>query len=164
MGNRPTPKTPTVDTANDFDAWWVENTQPTIPLKLMGRTWDIPGDPPAAAMLRLARLERAVAAAAAGDDSLVLAENLDELSFESILRGLVGDDLVDQWLTYEWTDPNGVRRTGVPNAMLQAVSGRVYQLYNGDTEPADAEAGADVAGEAGKAPAETEASTSSPGS
>jgi hypothetical protein len=30
----------------DFDAWYEENVDPTIPFRLMGKDWEIPGDIP----------------------------------------------------------------------------------------------------------------------
>lgn len=126
-------------TVHDFDAWYDENIAKTIPIRLMGKTWDIPGDAPAAVLLRIQRLEHVILTATTDDD---IPDDLDltALSYENIVRDLVGDDLLQQWLS-----------DGIRSKQLQEVSRRLYRIYTGSDVTAD-EASEGGDGAEGKAP------------
>lgn len=124
---------PTTDDKSfyDFDAWYDEHVDKTIPFRVLGETWDIPGDVPAVVLLRLQRLERVILTGRIPDG---FEDELEELSYESMVRAMVGDTIVDAWIA-----------KGIPHKMLQAVSRRLYAIYKGE-DP-------DVAMGLGKAPA-----------
>lgn len=115
--------------AFDFDAWYAQSVEATIPFKILGETWDLPGDVDAAVLLKLQRLEQytaeLVAAKAAGEpfpdipDGITV-EDMEGFSFERICRDLAGDDIVDQWLA-----------KGIPSQMLRAASKRLYAIHSG---------------------------------
>jgi hypothetical protein len=101
----------------DFDAWYEENVDPTIPFKLMGKDWEIPGDIPAIAMLRLERIERLIATA--DDDTELPGDlSLDDVSYEGLTRMMLGDELVDQWLA-----------AGIGARKLQGVTRQLFAIY-----------------------------------
>lgn len=105
----------------DFDAWLAE--QETVPFKLLGEVWHLPPDVPANVILRVQRIEQFLAKAAMNGekiDKLPPGLSLDDLSYESMLRQMVGDDIVDQWLA-----------KGVGYRQLQQASGWLYQMYTG---------------------------------
>lgn len=112
----------------DFDAWYAETAGPkTIPIRALGKIWQVPANPAAADLLRLQRLERAVldtvdpATGKINPDAKVPDDiDLDELSFESIARTLAGDDVVDAWL-----------KAGMTQPMLRAISSRLYGIHTG---------------------------------
>lgn len=116
---------------HDFDADFAE--QSTIPFKVLGKVWELPGSVPAATLLRLQRLMLVVASTKDGDDlpdDFVLDESL---SVESMLRQMVGDQILDEWLA-----------KGIKYDMMMAVSQRLYAIHTGSEVPG---------GDAGKAPA-----------
>lgn len=125
--------------AHDFDAWYAENIKNTIPIRLMGKTWELPGDAPAAALLKLQRLEHVILTATTDED---IPDDLDlgALSYENIVRDLVGGDLLQQWLD-----------AGIGSRLLQEVSRRLYRIYTGREVASDDDSEGD--GAAGKAPA-----------
>lgn len=129
--------------AFDFDAWYAEHVDATIPFTILGQEWQIKGDVDAAFLLKMNRFERftrqVALAQALGDDLPPIPDGLtdkdfDELTFEGICRKLAGDSIVDQWLTL-----------GIPHQMLRAVSKRLYAIHAGQD--------ADAAMGLGKAPA-----------
>lgn len=128
-------------TVHDFDAWYDENVEKTIPIKLMGKLWDLPGDAPAAALLRIQRLEHILLTATTDED---IPDNLDlsGLSYENIVRDLVGDDLLQKWLA-----------GGIKGQLLQEVSRRLYRIYTGREVAAVVEEADGGESEQGKAPA-----------
>lgn len=135
--------------AHDFDAWYDEHVEKTIPIKLMGKTWNLPGDAPAAALLKIQRLEQIIATAETDDD---IPDDLDlnELSYENIVRSLVGDELLEKWLA-----------AGIKGKLLQEVSRHLYRVYTGrNVKPADDKSKGE--GGAGKAPAKTPVKKSKP--
>lgn len=97
----------------DFDAWYAENAEPTITFRLLGQDWDIPGDPPAIAMLRLERLRIMVS-----DPNIDPNTVVEDVSYESLTRLMIGDDLVDEWLAL-----------GIGNKHLRHVTTRLYEIY-----------------------------------
>jgi hypothetical protein len=131
---------------HDFDADFADAADETIPFKLMGKVWEIPGEAPAAVILRIQRL---MVTLVQMEESGEVPEDMvidDDLSYEVMLRKMVGDDLVDTWLTHKWTR-NGVKRTGISYPMLAAVSRRLFAIYTGG-DPDQPE----TAGKAPKAP------------
>ncbi|HEU5032689.1 MAG TPA: hypothetical protein VFV01_47755 [Spirillospora sp.] len=124
----------------DFDAAFAER-QP-IPFRLLGREWELPATCDAGVILRTQRLMLMVAKMEADPDAEELPEDFvvdDDLSFEKMCRDMVGDETVDAWLAYEWTDTSGRARVGIPYDMLMAVTQRLYALYSG-TDPDQAPA------------------------
>lgn len=82
---------------HDFDAAWAEDEDEPVVIRLLGEEWKCkrPSEVPAALLLRM---DRMLIIASGGDvaDDFVLS---DDLSQESILRSLAGDDNVDAWLS-----------------------------------------------------------------
>lgn len=121
----------------DFDTWAAEHTAAPIRFRLFDRDWDLPGDAPAATMLKLHRLEIVADAAKRGElpDADTVAE-MEEMSTERIVRELAGDDVVDQWIGL-----------GITHRMLQAISGRLYQLHSGANLASNADDGDESEGD-----------------
>ena len=120
----------------DFDAAFAELDETGIPFRLLGEVWQLPTDVPADVILRIQRLmgmvaemEAAVARAQETgepiefDTDKVIAE---DLSYERIVRQMVGDELVDEWV-----------RRGIGYRMLQAVSQRLFAIYTGQDPDGD---------------------------
>ena len=119
--------------AFDFDAWYAEEAGATIPFKLLGRDWELPGDIPAATILKFNRIERWVKSVAVeyaiadaedrAPEPIPLPDGLTEVdmvgSFEGMCREMIGDVLVDEWF-----------ELGISQKMLQAVSRRLYAIYS----------------------------------
>lgn len=123
----------------DFDAAFAELDEAGIPFRLLGQVWQLPVDVPADVILRIQRLmgmvaemEAAVAKAQASGEPVefdmdqVVAE---DLSYERIVRQMVGDELVDKWV-----------ERGIGYRMLQAVSQRLFAIYTGQDPDAEGEA------------------------
>jgi hypothetical protein len=131
----------------DFDAWWAENNPTGITYTLLGKTWDLPPDVPAAVILQMQRVDRAVAQLQAGDITELpddLAQALEGSSVESLARQLAGDEAVDAWLA-----------EGIGYRLLSAVVRRLYRIHSGGVTADDqgSDDGATGEGdEAGKAP------------
>lgn len=146
----------------DFDAWYDENAapdKPTRPFRLAGRVWQIPVDVPAASLLRVESMRRRLGELAAlPDDADVPAAITDAIEAaqpEPLLRSMVGDGLVDQWVD-----------AGITEHRLGVAAGVLYRHYTG-TETLDdlddpGKPDEDEAVEGGKAPTSSE--TSSDGS
>lgn len=111
----------------DYDAWYDEASEKTIPLRVMGKVSRIPSDAPAAALLRIQRLEQWVTSLSDTDDqtepSAQIKADLEDLSYEGMVRSMVGDKIVDRWLA----DGIGLRK-------LQMLSGRLYMYYTGEID------------------------------
>jgi len=107
----------------DFDAWFEENRTEPIPFKLLGKDWEIPGDIPAVVQLRLERIERFVSTAPL-DGTAQLPEDLtiEDITYESLTRLMLGDAMVDEWLAL-----------GIGDKQLKHVTTRLIAIYrNGD--------------------------------
>ena len=99
----------------DFDAWEAEHQQQPIRFHLFGRDWDLPGDVPAATMLKMQKLEL-IAETGVVPDGVDLAD----LSVEALVGDFVGADVLAEWLGM-----------GIKQRTLQAIAGRLYALHNG---------------------------------
>jgi len=113
----------------DFDAWYAENVAATIPFRLLGKVWDLPGDVDAGYLLMLQRFEHWVDATALAEalgdpppplPAGVTDDDLAALSYEGICRRLAGDATVDAWLA-----------DGIPAKLLKAVSRRLFAIHTG---------------------------------
>lgn len=103
----------------DFDAWLEENERKPIEFKLLGEVWEIPGDLPAIVQLRLERIDRFLATATT--DSVLPADlTLEEISYESLSRMMVGDEMFDQWL-----------EAGIKDQHLIHVTQQLMGIYRG---------------------------------
>lgn len=111
----------------DFDAWHAETQTATIPFRLLGRTWQLPGDVEARLVLKMQRLEQwSVAymlAEEQGEDPPPLPaglteDDLETLTFEGICRALAGDSVVEQWL-----------EAGITVGMLTATAKRLWAIH-----------------------------------
>lgn len=119
---------------HDFDAALDEIEGGTIPFKVMGKVWELPGAVDATVILRIQRLMMMVASVEEGGevpDDLVVDE---DLSYERMCRQMIGDELMDTWLTYKWTDGRGRKREGMSYPLLQAVAQRLFAIHAG-TDP-----------------------------
>lgn len=115
--------TPTADPRDffDFDAWTAEHEQAPIRFRLFGRDWDLPGDVPAATMLKMQKLE-VIAETGAVPDGV----NLADLSIEALVGEFVGEPVLTEWLAL-----------GLRHRTLQAIAGRLYRLHMGGTPATD---------------------------
>lgn len=107
----------------DFDAAFAE-AKP-IPFKLLGKVWQLPPTVPAATILNIQRLMLALAKM---DETGEVPDDLvidDDLSYERMLREMVGEGIVTQWL-----------ELGISYDMLAAVTRRLYALHTGDNPDA----------------------------
>jgi hypothetical protein len=87
----------------DFDAAAGEHDP--IPFRLLGRDWEVPGTCPARVLLLLDRAMVALGQleqTGAVPDDLVLDSSWTP---EGMLRAMVGNDLVDEWLALDITYP-----------------------------------------------------------
>ena len=78
---------PVTDRFCDFDAAWAETARP-VRVKILGATYDLPSEPPAALFLQARRLQHDL-----GGDGDVPTETAVEM-----LRLLVGETPVDAWI------------------------------------------------------------------
>lgn len=107
-----------IDFDAEFDAWLEENEETTIPFRLLDRDWELPADIPAATMFKLERLERAIEAYDPDNPSLPEGIDLEDITYESLTRSMIGDELVDEWL-----------RLGIGHKKLQHVTRRLNAIY-----------------------------------
>lgn len=105
----------------DFDAWEAENTAAPIRFHLLGKDWDLPGDIPAAVMLRMYKLERLATTGQVPDGV-----DLADITVEGMVRDFVGDTILQAWL-----------EAGMTNRMMQAVAHRLYQIHSGANPATD---------------------------
>lgn len=117
---------------HDFDAAWADEDDEPYVLHLLGRDWTCkrPSEVPAALLLKLDRMlsevtRQALTGVEVSDDLVVDAE----LSTESIVRQLAGDDNVDAWLTGVEQDDGSTKRLGY--GRLAEVSRHLNSVYHG---------------------------------
>lgn len=131
---------PTDPRFRDFDAAASERSAKPIPIRVCGKTWQLPVTAPAKAVLRIQRLMVTAAEVEQSvkdgqtPDADQLAQIVDEdWSIEQMVRDLVGDKLVDGWLD-----------AGIDYPTLAEVASYCFAVYSNP----------DAAQPAGKAPAD----------
>lgn len=102
----------------DFDAWLDEDKVEPIKFKLLGQVWEIPGDLPAVVQLKLERIQVFVTTADPANPVLPEGMSLDDITYESLARDLLGDKMVDEWL-----------RLGLGSKQMPRVTQRLMAIY-----------------------------------
>lgn len=108
----------------DFDAWHAAQHGATIPFKLLDEVWQLPGDCPAALLLKHQRIEQwFVQTSLLGEDAPLpdglTADDILAFSPEKMARDFVGDTIVDAWF-----------EKGIPAEMFRAVAKRLFAIYS----------------------------------
>lgn len=147
----------------DFDEFFDEIEQKPVRVKLLGRWWVLPAEAPAATILKLQRalvasIELRMMKALDPNKELSEAEierfreHLEDFNTERELRGLVGDDIVDEWFA-----------AGLGYKKLGPVLWWLVSVYEGTEEPGEDDPEGDDAGEA-RAPSAGHTASSRPSS
>lgn len=142
---------------HDFDAWmaYAQDEQPaTRTVRLLGREWQVPADPPALIVLKLARLRELLLTPK--DPDAQIPDDLIELTDPvTALAALVGRERVQEWLEDGLTLSGPRRLLWAAYGMYQGAAATPPDETSGTTDPAASEDD-----EAGKAPS-TDSSTAS---
>lgn len=130
------------DRFHNFDRFLEENTDDlgSVSVRLFGKKWTLPADVPAAAMARAKRYIEGMVELKAllderGEDGQVSDDEAVEImgrmafDYDTELRSLLGDELVDKWV-----------ELGLGHKRTQAIYWRVVAVYEdageGEKEPA----------------------------